>query len=75
NFLWAFAPNLVVAFFMFKSVLPKWFANYNKFLLVLLIIQAILWILKIQVFNIAIIPILVMLFVRYSFLILKLKKV
>jgi hypothetical protein len=75
NFLWAFAPNLVVAFFMFKSVLPKWFANYNKFLLVLLIIQAILWILKIQVFNIAIIPIMVMLFVRYSFLILKLKKV
>jgi len=71
NFLWAFAPNLVVAFFMFKSVLPKWFANYNKFLLVLLIIQSVLWILKIQVFNIAIIPILVMLFVRYSFLIFK----
>ena len=73
NFLWAFAPNLVVSFFMFKSVLPKWFANYNKLLLVLLIIQAILWILKIQVFNIAIIPILVMLFVRYGYLIAKQK--
>jgi hypothetical protein len=58
---------------MFKSVLPKWFANYNKFLLVLLIIQALLWILKIQVFNIAIIPILVMLFVRYGYLIEKQK--
>ena len=23
NFLWAFAPNLVVAFFMFRSILPK----------------------------------------------------
>jgi len=73
NFLWAFAPNLVVAFFMFKTVLPKWLPNYNKLLLVLLVIQAILWILKIQVFNIAIIPILVMLFVRYGFLIAKQK--
>jgi hypothetical protein len=71
--LWAFAPNLVVAFFMFKQVNPKWLKNYNKLLLVLLVIQAILWILKIQVFNIAIIPILVMLFVRYGFLIAKQK--
>lgn len=73
NFLWAFAPNLVVAFFMFKEVLPKWLKNYNKLLLVLLAIQAILWILKIQVFNLAIIPIIAMLFVRYSFLILNRK--
>jgi hypothetical protein len=73
NFLWAFAPNLVVAFFVFKEVIPKWLANYNKLLLVLLVILAILWILKIQVFNIAIIPILVMLFVRYGFLTLKRK--
>ncbi|MFO7673298.1 MAG: hypothetical protein R6V74_06295, partial [Lutibacter sp.] len=74
NFLWAFAPNLVVAFFIFKKVLPKWLKNYNKLLLVLLAIQAILWVLKIQVFNLAIIPIIIMLFVRYSFLILKQKK-
>lgn len=73
NFLWAFAPNLVVSFFMFKKIIPKWLVNYNKLLLVLLIIQAILWILKIQVFNIAIIPILVMLFVRYGYLIAKQK--
>jgi hypothetical protein len=71
--LWAFEPNLVVAFFMFKKVLPKWLANYNKLLLVLLALQAILWILKIQVFNIAILPIITMLFVRYSFLILRRK--
>jgi hypothetical protein len=75
NFLWAFAPNLVIAFFMFKKVLPKWLANYNKLLLILLVIQAILWILKIQVFNVAIIPILAMLFVRYGYLIVKRKLV
>lgn len=73
NFLWAFAPNLVIAFFMFKNINPKWLTNYNKLLLVLLAIQAILWVLKIQVFNIAIIPILAMLFVRYRFLIVKQK--
>jgi len=73
NFLWAFAPNLVVAFFMFKKVLPKWLKNYNKLLLVLLVIQAVLWLLKIQDFNIAILPIITMLFVRYSFLILRRK--
>ncbi|MHB1147362.1 MAG: DUF4105 domain-containing protein, partial [Lutibacter sp.] len=75
NFLWAFAPNLVVAFFMFKKVNPKWLTNYNKLLLVLLAIQAILWVLKIQVFNIAVLPIIAMLLARYSFLILKQKKV
>ncbi|MBE0423183.1 MAG: DUF4105 domain-containing protein [Lutibacter sp.] len=75
NFLWAFAPNLVVSFFMFKEISPKWLNNYNKLLLVLLAIQAILWIFKIQVFNVAIIPIIVMLFIRYIFLILKQKKV
>ena len=75
NFLWAFAPNLVVSFFMFKEVLPKWLANYTKLLLFLLVVQAVLWMLKIQVFNISIIPILVMLFIRYGFLILKRKSV
>jgi len=75
NFLWAFAPNLVVSFFAFKETLPKWLANYNKLLLVLLAIQAVLWLLKIQVFNLAIIPIIVMLSVRYSFLISKQKKI
>ncbi|MDD3722557.1 MAG: DUF4105 domain-containing protein [Lutibacter sp.] len=73
NFLWAFAPNLAIAFFMFKPVLPKWLANYNKLLLVLLAIQVILWIIKVQVFNLAIIPIMAMLFIRYSYLIVKQK--
>ena len=71
NFLWAFAPNLIVAFFMFKEIIPKWLTNYNKLLLVLLAIQAVLWVLKVQVFNVAIIPIMAMLFVRYSYLIAK----
>lgn len=69
NFLWAFAPNLVVAFYMFKSKLPQWIVIYNKFLLLLLVVMIVLWILKIQVFNSALIPVVLLLMIRYSFLI------
>ena len=69
NFLWAFAPNLVVAFYMFKSKLPQWIVNYNKFLMLLLVVMIVLWILKIQVFNSALIPVVLLLMIRYSFLI------
>jgi hypothetical protein len=69
NFLWAFAPNLAVAFIMFKSTLPKWVQYYNKLLLVLLLIMVIFWVLKIQVFNVSMIPIILALIARYSLLI------
>tara|TARA_R110001583_G_scaffold162719_1_gene314967 strand:+ start:21384 stop:22499 length:1116 start_codon:yes stop_codon:yes gene_type:complete len=72
NFLWAFAPNLVVAFYMLKSKLPKWVHYYNWILLGLIGIQFLLWALKIQVFNTALIPILLGLAVRYWFLAKKL---
>jgi len=73
NFLWAFAPNLVVAFYMFKSKLPNWILNYNKLLLLLLLFMIVLWVLKIQVFNIAMIPVILMLAIRYG-LIISLRK-
>ena len=69
NFLWAFAPNLVVAFYMLKSKLPKWLVYYNWLLLVLLLVMILLWVLKIQVFNAAIIPLILALSLRYYFLI------
>jgi len=68
NFLWAFAPNLVVSFYMLKSKLPKWVFSYIKLLLILLAILLLLWSFKIQVFNIAMIPIIIMLIVRFRFL-------
>ncbi|NLP58143.1 DUF4105 domain-containing protein [Lutibacter sp. B1] len=74
NFLWAFAPNLVISFYMFKNKLPSFITNYNKFLLILILVLLIIWVLKIQVFNIALIPILLALAVRYVFLISKIKR-
>jgi len=69
NFLWAFAPNLIVSFYLFKTKLPTWLTYYNWLLVALLGIAAILWIFKIQVFNAAIVPLGIALAVRYLFLI------
>jgi len=69
NFLWAFAPNLIVSFVVLKKKLPKWILIYNRILLVLVALTFIVWILKIQVFNFAIVPFLIALIIRYEYLI------
>jgi hypothetical protein len=68
NCLWAFAPNLIVAFLKLKQEQPKWLIHYFKALFLLLIFIPILWVLKIQEFPLAAIPLLILLFVRYLFL-------
>jgi hypothetical protein len=73
NFLWAFAPNIIIAFLMLKGSLKKWLHNYFKLLFALLMLIPILWILEIQLFPISIIPILLLLLLRYLFLSSKLK--
>jgi hypothetical protein len=75
NFLWAFAPNIIIAFSILKEHPKKWLQTYFKFLMVLLIIIPILWILKIQLFPISIIPLLILLLIRYLFLSKKLNSV
>ncbi|UMB60911.1 DUF4105 domain-containing protein [Lutibacter sp. A80] len=68
NFLWAFAPNLIVAFYAIKLKLTKWTLYYTLLLISLIALAFILWIYKIQVFNIAMLPLLVALLVHYLFL-------
>jgi hypothetical protein len=68
NVLWAFLPNLVVAFFILKVTAKKWLQKYIIALLVCLGIIPLLWFIGIQVFPIAVIPLLILLFVRYLFL-------
>ena len=69
NILWSFGPNLVIAFLMLKKEPKKWFSHYFKVLLFLMICIPILWILDIQSFPTAVIPLLILLFVRYFFLV------
>lgn len=68
NALWAFAPNIILAFLLCKKEFPKWMNTYLVLLLVLLCITCILWLLKIQVFSILLILIISALAIRYIFL-------
>ena len=68
NFLWAFAPNLIIAFILLKDKHQKWMQKYMFVLLLLLVCIPILWIAKTQIFPLAITPLLVMFFIRYLYL-------
>lgn len=67
-FLWAFAPNIVVAFLLFKPNPPKWVCRYIQVLLVLLLLIPIIWISKIQLYTYPMIPLFVLLGIRYWYL-------
>ncbi|MBT3546478.1 MAG: DUF4105 domain-containing protein [Flavobacterium sp.] len=68
NFLWAFICNLFVAFVLLKNKLPRWLSKYTKLYLLLLSITGIVWLFDIQLFSIAILPVLAMLFIRVFYL-------
>lgn len=68
NFLWAFAPNLFISFYMLKSKLSKWIIYYNRLLVTLIGLMGLLWLIQFQVFNIALLPLLIALELRYIFL-------
>ena len=68
NVLWAFLPNLIVAFIVTKAIAKKWLQKYLIILLVCLTIVLILWICELQIFPITAIPILLLLGIRYLFL-------
>ena len=71
NALWAVAPNLIVAFLMLKKEMKNWLTKYVLLLILLIAVTLILWIVKIQVFSIVLLPILLMLTIRYLFLSIK----
>ena len=68
NLLWAFAPNLFVAFLLIKNSAPNWIRRYILALLGFLALNVLLWLIKFQVFSILLIFILLSLALRYLFL-------
>lgn len=68
NILWAFAPNLMIAFFTLSKNSPKWISNYFKLLTILLISLLLVWVFKIEAFAYGITPIFIALGVRYVYL-------
>ncbi len=71
NFLWTFPLNIVLAFFILKDNLPKWATTYLYALIGFLVLAMLIWIFKVQDFSILILPIVILLAIRYSFLIYK----
>eukprot|EP01093_Parvamoeba_rugata_P008626 TRINITY_DN2467_c0_g1_i1.p1 TRINITY_DN2467_c0_g1~~TRINITY_DN2467_c0_g1_i1.p1 ORF type:complete len:395 (+),score=53.23 TRINITY_DN2467_c0_g1_i1:579-1763(+) len=69
NSLWAFAPNIFIAFLIAKRNIPEWIITYTIFLTILLGITCVLWMFKIQVFSILLVIVLLALAVRYLYLI------
>ncbi len=67
NFLWAFAPNIIAAF-LHQNTKLKWRKHYLLLLLILLAFTPCIWLLKIQLYALPIIPILLLLAVRYLYI-------
>ena len=68
NFLWAFAPNFIIAFLLLKNKAPNWIAKYSIILLFFLLTTSFIWVIKIQVLSFTLIPLLLLLGFRYWFL-------
>ena len=68
NFLWAFAPNLIISFLLLRKKTPNWIAKYCLVLLVFLVIIPVVWITKIQLLSFTLIPLFILLGIRYWFL-------
>ncbi len=68
NALWAFAPNLLISFFLIKEKTRKWVKSYMRLYLILLLLIPFIWTFGIQGFSIVLIPFLIALLVRVFFL-------
>ena len=66
NSLWAFAPNLIVSFFLLKETPKKWVNTYISCLLLLLFIVPIIWVSKIQQLPMVSAPFIILLLIRFS---------
>ncbi|MGJ8735593.1 Lnb N-terminal periplasmic domain-containing protein [Zobellia laminariae] len=68
NILWAFPPNLIIAFIVAQKRGPNWIAKYAIFLAILIVVSGILWMFGLQLFSPLILAIWAALIARYLFL-------
>lgn len=69
NLLWAFALNIFMIFQLNRVQPKQWFVRYIKFLILMLVLLVMHWLIGIQNFAPALIPIILVLFIRYFYLI------
>ncbi|GGI58021.1 lipoprotein N-acyltransferase Lnb domain-containing protein [Winogradskyella haliclonae] len=68
NLLWAFPINLFVVRQLLKKQTKNWFRAYLKFLIIMLALMTMHWLIGIQFFAIALLPLLIALLIRYVYL-------
>src|SRR5690606_27772497 len=68
NMLWAFPVNIFIAHTLLKKQPKPWVKSYIKFLLLLLCLMVFHWLMGVQVFAPALLPLLLALAIRYVFL-------
>ena len=71
NFLWLLPTNAVVGFYIFSKKEPVWLKKYLWVALGLMIVVVLIWVFKIQVLSPLNIPLLLILAIRYLFLLKK----
>ncbi|MDT0540791.1 DUF4105 domain-containing protein [Croceitalea sp. P059] len=71
NFLWLLPTNLVVAFYIVSKKKPTWLTKYLWLALGLMVVILLIWIFKIQILSPLNIPLLLILAIRYLFLLKK----
>lgn len=69
NVLWAVPLNIFVVGQLFKERVKHWFKSYLKFLIIMLCLMTLHWIIGVQTFSIALIPLLLAVLVRYLYLV------
>jgi len=74
NLLWAFAINLFVVFQVIKNKPKPWFLKYIIFLIIMMCLLTLHWIIGVQRFAYALIPLLIAITLRYLYLIQFYKK-
>ncbi|MFK7782423.1 DUF4105 domain-containing protein [Psychroserpens sp.] len=68
NILWAFPLNILIIGQLLKPKVKNWFKSYLKLLIILFFLLTLHWMIGVQVFAIALIPLLVALFLRYIYI-------
>lgn len=69
NLLWAFPFNIILAVQLFKKQPKPWTLKFLKFLIILLALLTFHWVVGIQVFAPALIPLLIALAIRYIYVV------
>ncbi|MFD1064159.1 DUF4105 domain-containing protein [Winogradskyella litorisediminis] len=69
NLLWAFPLNLFVIGQLVTKRIKNWFRSYLKFLVIMLSLMCLHWVIGVQVFALAFLPLLIAFIVRYIYLI------